>query len=146
MGVRSVPRCVEQQQQHRVAVEKTYEGRPIHQGEVQMAIKNQTGQDSAVFYNNKDFKNSTIYAFHLLPDQLDRICEKLGGEAGAEILDSISPIFDFAPKALRHRISTASTSLAPAAKAPCRRPMFANGCLMHSAPTPTPCSSSRYEM
>ena len=100
-----------------------------------MAIKNQTGQDSAVFYNNKDFKNSTIYAFHLLPDQLDRICEKLGGEAGAEILDSISPIFDFAPKALRHRISTASTSLAPAAKAPCRRPMFANGCLMHSAPS-----------
>ena len=89
---------------HAIAVEKTYEGRPIHQGEVQMAIKNQTGQDSAVFYNNKDFKNSVIYAFHLLPDQFDRICEKLGGEAGVEILDSVSPIFDFAPKALRHRI------------------------------------------
>jgi hypothetical protein len=89
---------------HAIAVEKTHEGRPIHQGEVQMAIKNQTGQDSAVFYNNKDFKNSAIYAFHLLPDQFDRICERLGGEAGVEILDSISPIFDFAPKALRHRI------------------------------------------
>ena len=89
---------------HAIAVEKTHEGRPIHQGEVQMAIKNQTGQDCAIFYNNKDFKNSAIYAFHLLPDQFDRICEKLGGEAGVEILDSISPIFDFAPKALRHRI------------------------------------------
>ena len=63
---------------HAIAVEKMYEGRPIHQGEVQAAIKNQTGQDSAVFYNNKDYKNSAIYAFRLSPDQLDRICETMG--------------------------------------------------------------------
>ena len=33
-----------------------------------------------------------------------RISETMGGDAGIEILDHVSPIFDFTPKALRHRI------------------------------------------
>ena len=87
-----------------VAVEKQYQGRPVHLAEVQAAIYVQLGVETTIFYNNRDFKNCAIFAFKLTDEHYKNVIDNMDGEAVVELLGERTPIFDFYPKALRHKI------------------------------------------
>ncbi|KOO53573.1 hypothetical protein Ctob_016567 [Chrysochromulina tobinii] len=87
-----------------VAVEKQFQGRPVHLAEVQAAIYTQLGVETTIFYNNREYKNCAIFAFMLTDAQHASVVANMDGEAVIELLGERTPIFDFYPKALRHKI------------------------------------------
>ena len=66
-------------------IPKTLDGQIIHQADLQKAIFFLTDQESAIFYNNREYKDCTIYAFKLTEEKHRAIAEIMGGEAELEL-------------------------------------------------------------